>query len=186
MWGYGQATEPALTARGFWIDVVHELQKYKATAKPGILIGNWSEAATAFERSLRDYLYSIGNDHNLLQARDLTIEFADSLQSTYHAVTSPFIGGWLADTLSMPFGGGGSSLKKSIIDVLKKYEPLFKRAEECIQKSERLEQERQASRRAQEAYLQELERLENERQASRRAQAEINKHYTAPPIRYRY
>lgn len=165
MWGYGQATEPALTARGFWIDVVRELQKYKATAKPGILIGNWSETAAAFEKNFQDYIYSISDCYTLLQARDVTIAFANSLQSTYHAVTSTFIGGWLADTISIPFGGGGSSLKKSIIDILNKYEPLFKHAEE---------------------YIQESERLERARQESRRAQAEIKISYPRLPNRFRH
>lgn len=143
MWGYGQETDRPLTARSFWIDVMCVLQKYHTTAEQGILIGNWAEQASEFEKILSPYVQGIDNDCQLIQVRDLTLEFADGLQSTYHAVTRTFVGGWLADTLSQPFGGGGSTLKKSLTEILEKYAPLFKEAEEKIQRENQLKQARQ-------------------------------------------
>lgn len=151
LYSYNRFTAKSKNFRSFYISVRKTLQQYYGTAESGYIIGNWAEKARTFDQIVGLYHPSQNDPAQIIELRDKTREFANSLQSTYHWAASTFIGGWAADLISTPVGGGGSTLKQSLENVLNVFEDLFTDAEQAIEQAKQLEAARQKAEDAQRA-----------------------------------
>ncbi|MFO1258074.1 MAG: hypothetical protein U1E78_06670 [Gammaproteobacteria bacterium] len=163
LYSYNRFTEKPKNLQTFCSHIRNVLQSYCITAKPGYVRGNWAQEAIAFEQVVKLYNSDQNDPELIIQLRDKTREFANSLKSTYHWATSTFIGSWAADLISAPAGGGGSTLKQSLEDVLNEFEDLFRRAEEAIEQAKQLEAAKQKAVDAQRAAQTALEAYHQQR-----------------------
>lgn len=151
LYSYHRFTEKTKNFRDFYICIRSTLQQYYGKTQSGYLVGNWSEEAKAFDQMVALYNSDRNDPALIIELRDKTREFANSLQSTYHWVASTFIGSWAADLISTPVGGGGSTLKQSLENILDKFQDLFTVAEQAIEQAKALEVAGQRVQEAQKA-----------------------------------
>lgn len=151
LYSYDRFNKKHKNFRAFYIALRETLQSYYGNAPSGYLMGNWSKEAKAFDQLVSLYHPNRNDPITMIELRDKTCEFANSLQSTYHWAASAFIGSWAADLISTPVGGGGSTLKQSLEKVLTEYQDLFTRAEESIKQANELEAARQQAEAAHKA-----------------------------------